>query len=161
MGRLLLMVGAFILIAGTTIYMMPPPDPAAAEAAALERAAQRNDAEQVRLAEVAASGMTPLDKALAHAAALDPINRSQAEGELSNAVTASIEANRLARENYPQTDADIAHFQRVYEPQRRAARRQWEGAMQRLYGPTWSAYHEAQGRQLAQAGGRRLGYPVD
>lgn len=74
---------------------------------------------------------------------------------------ASIEANRLARENYPKTDADIAHFQRVYEPQRQAARRQWEGAMERLYGPTWLAYHEAQGRQLARAGGRRLGYPID
>lgn len=71
MGRMLMMAGAFIMIAGTAIYMMLPPDPAVAEAAALGRVVQRDDAEQARLAEVAASGMTPLDKALAHAAALD------------------------------------------------------------------------------------------
>ena len=159
MVRLLWMVAAFFVVTIGLYHLLPGADPAVVAAQAQARHDQRQAEQAERLAEVAASRLSPVDKALAHAEALDPTNRGLAEAELSAATVQLIDVNRQAREAYPMTDAEIPAYRQTFEPMRAAARQRWEAAMLAVYGPTWQAYQDSLGQQVVQAGGTRFGYP--
>lgn len=104
-------------------------------------------------AKIAASPQAPADRAEAHAANLDPAERRAAQDELA-AASAAVFAARTA---IVVTRGDILHI----ETNRAAAQHRWEAAMERLYGPTWEAWHartQAEARQASDGMASRFGY---